>query len=250
MIDEDPNLMPPQALAVRRPEAVAPSKTIPPLANGDRLTRSEFERRYSAMPELKKAELIEGVVYVPSPVGFKRHGQQTRQICTWLGYYEAATPGTEGGDNTTLRLDLENEPQPDAFHRIAPAAGGQSSTSPDGYVEGAPELAVEVAASSVSYDLHDKLRVYRRNGILEYIVWRVDDEAIDWFYLVEGVYKPLEPDSAGILRSRVFPGLWLDTSAILRGDLAKVLSGLDEGLRSDEHVAFVERLAAAKPKST
>lgn len=219
---------------------------VPPLVNGDRLTRPEFERRYNAMPGLKKAELIEGVVYVPSPVGFTRHARPTRELCTWLGHYGAYTPGTEGGDNATVRLDLDSEPQPDALHRIAPGAGGQSSTSPEGYVVGAPELAVEVAASSVSYDLHDKLRVYRRHGVREYIVWRVDDAAIDWFHLEGGAYKRLEPGADGVVRSLVFPGLWLDTQALLAGDLARVLSRLGEGLRSPEHAAFVARLEVAQ----
>ncbi len=239
--------MTPQTLAPRQPATAA--RAIPRLENGDRLTRAEFERRYDAMPGLKKAELIEGVVYVPSPVGFEHHGRQTRHISTWLGHYEAATPGTEGGDNTTLRLDLDNEPQPDAFLRIAPKAGGQSSTSQDGYVEGAPDLAAEIASSSASYDLHDKLKVYRRNGVLEYCVWRVGDGAIDWFLLEGGEYRRQEPDGSGVYRSRVFPGLWLDSGALLRGDLARVLAGLDEGVRTPEHAAFVERLGAATAKS-
>lgn len=237
--------MPQQTFLPRSPAVSSPDRAIPRLENGDRLTRAEFERRYDAMPGLKKAELIEGVVYVPSPVGFKRHGKQTRHVSTWLGHYEAATPGAEGGDNTTLRLDLDNEPQPDAFLRIGPEAGGQSSTSDDGYVVGAPELAVEVAASSVSYDLHDKLKVYRRSGVHEYIVWRVDDEVIDWLGSENGEYRRQEPDASGLHRSRIFPGLWLDSAALLRGDLARVLSALDEGMRTPEHRAFVQRLAGA-----
>jgi Uma2 family endonuclease len=200
------------------------------------------------MPGLKKAELIEGVVYVPSPVGFMHHGKQTHHLNTWLGDYEAATPGTEGGDNTTVRLDLDNEPQPDVFLRITPRAGGQSSTSEDDYVEGAPELAAEVASSSASYDLHDKLKVYRRNGVREYLVWRVRDGAIDWFVLEGGEYGRLEPDASGVHRSRTFPGLWLDSAALLRGDLARVLAVLDEGIRTPEHAAFVDRLRAAVAK--
>jgi Uma2 family endonuclease len=236
--------MPPSTV-LRKPPAPAAARDIPPLENGDRLTRAEFERRYDAMPELKKAELIEGVVYVPSPIRFERHGKQTRHIATWLGHYEAATPHTEGGDNSTVRLDLDNEPQPDSFLRIMPKAGGQSSTSEDDYVEGVPELVAEVASSSASYDLHDKLKVYRRSGVLEYIVWRVLDGAVDWFVLEEGEYKRLEPDAAGVYQSRVFPGLWLDAPVLLGRDLARVLAVLDEGLRSPEHAAFVEKLRAA-----
>ncbi|BAY19296.1 hypothetical protein NIES21_51560 [Anabaenopsis circularis NIES-21] len=145
--------------------------TIPPLENGDKLTRAEFERRYHAMPNLKKAELIERVVYVASPVRAKTHGKPHSRIMTWLGTYEAATLGVETLDNTTVRLDADNEPQPDALLRIE--QGGQSSITEDDYVEGAPELIVEIAASSASYDLHEKLKVYRRNQVQEYLVWRV-----------------------------------------------------------------------------
>src|SRR5215216_265089 len=146
------------------------SPVVPPLEGGDRLTRAEFERRYNAMPHLKKAELIEGVVYVPSPVRYTQHGQPDFDIEGWLATYRMATPWTAGATNTTVRLDLDNEPQPDVILRLE--RGGQSHVDADGYLEGAPELAIEVTASHASYDLHDKLRAYRRNGIQEYIVWR------------------------------------------------------------------------------
>jgi len=140
------------------------------LENGDTLTRAEFERRYEAMPYLKKAELIERVVYVPSPVRHSYHGHQHAHLINWLGHYEAHTPGVEVSDNVTVRLDLDNEPQPDALLFIDPACSGHALIDADGYIEGAPELVAEVASSSVSYDLHAKLRVYRRNGVREYIV--------------------------------------------------------------------------------
>jgi Uma2 family endonuclease len=217
--------------------------TVPPLEGGDRLTRAEFERRYEAMPNLKKAELIEGVVYVPSPVRYTQHGHPDFTIAGWLGMYQAATPGTGGASNTTVRLDLDNEPQPDVLLRIE--RGGLSRIGADGYLEGAPELAIEVTASSASYDLHDKLRAYRRNGIQEYIVWRVLDEELDWFVLREGRYDRLEADDAGIIRSEVFPGLWLAASALISGDLPAVLATIQAGLNAPEHAAFVERLRTA-----
>ncbi|HEX5106236.1 MAG TPA: Uma2 family endonuclease, partial [Pirellulaceae bacterium] len=157
----------------------APGEMIPPLEPGDRLTRDEFERRYAAMPHLKKAELIEGVVYMPSPVRVYRHGKPHADVIGWMFVYRAATPGVDGGDNTTARLDLENEPQPDALLFVEPARGGQVKISEDDYIEGAPELVAEVASSSVSFDLNSKLHVYRRCGVKEYVVWRVLDKAID-----------------------------------------------------------------------
>ena len=117
-------------------------------------------------------------------------------------------------------------------------AGGQSRVSDDDYLEGAPELIGEIAASSVTYDLHDKLRVYRRNGVREYVVWRVHDRQIDWFVLADDEYRRLEPDAAGVLHSTVFPGLRLaQSSALLAGDLATVLTELQRGLGTDEHSA-------------
>jgi Uma2 family endonuclease len=162
-------------------------------------------------------------------------------VITWLGVYRAATKGVEGGDNSSLRLDLENEPQPDAFLRILPEFGGQSRDSGK-YVAGAPELIAEVAASSANYDLHDKLRAYRRNEVREYVVWRVGDRAIDWFVLREDQYERLPLDAAGTYQSQVLPGLWLDPAALLRGDMAQVLAVLQQGLSSSEHAQFVRCL--------
>jgi Uma2 family endonuclease len=223
-------------------EPTEPPDGIPPLENGDKLSRAEFERRYNAMPELKKAELIEGEVYVSSPVRAQRHGKPHVQLVTWIGTYTAATPGLLAADNSTVRLDLDNEPQPDVFLMIEPEHGGQARISEDDYVEDAPELVAEVAASSVSIDLGKKLHAYRRNGVREYIVWRVQDRAIDWFALREGTYQPLAPGGDGWLRSEVFPGLWLDPAALLRGDLATVLDVVRRGVDSPEHADFVARL--------
>jgi Uma2 family endonuclease len=215
------------------------------------LTRDEFERRYAATPDVKKAELIEGTVYMPSPVSQKRHSNPHSHVVTWLGLYEAATPGVEMGADPSLRLDMDNEPQPDALLMVKPQHGGQAKVGEDGDLEGAPELVAEVAASSASYDLHDKKRAYRRNGVKEYIVWRVLDEALDWFILRRGQYEALQPDAAGLLRSEVFPGLWLDPAALLNRDLATVLKRLQDGLASPEHEDFVARLkGAAKPSAT
>lgn len=217
---------------------------VPPLEPGDRLTRHEFERRYNAMPHLKKAELIEGVVYMQTAVRFQSHAEPHGHVIAWLGAYCAATPGVQLGDNATVRLDLDNEPQPDALLRLDPALGGNSCISADDYVEGAPELIVEIAATSAAYDLHDKLRVYRRNGVQEYVVWQIHDQRLDWFRLSAGEYVPLVPDEAGVIRSQVFPGLHLAVPALLESDLAGVLAELNRGLETAEHTAFVEQLSA------
>ena len=177
-----------------RPWAVSP-----PLHAGDRLSRFEFERRYAAHPEIKKAELIDGVVYMPSPVRFPDHAAPHFQLNTWLGLYCFATPGVQGADNATVRLDLESEVQPDALLRLEPELGGRSRVTEDHYLEGPPELVLEIAASSASYDLYDKKESYRRAGVPEYVVWRVLDTAIDWFRLQGGDYVRVEPDALTVV---------------------------------------------------
>lgn len=220
---------------------LAPSapEPVPPLENGDHLTRPEFERRYSAMPGVKKAELIEGKVHMPSPVHHETHGRPHAAVVTWLGYYRAFTPGTDLGDNSSVRIDWHNEPQPDALLMLAPERGGQARVGASNFIEGAPELIVEVSASTISYDLHEKFQAYERNGVREYVVWRVLDRELDWFVLREGRYVPLSPDAEGILRSEVFPGLWLDPAALLAGDLARVFAVVQRGTTSIEHAAFI-----------
>lgn len=219
-----------------------PQTQPPPLNSGDRLSRAEFERRYLAHPEIKKAELVDGVVYMPTPTRFDVHGQPHAEIVTWLGTYAAATPGVSIADNTTVRLDYENEVQPDALLRLEPVLGGRSRIDEDGYLEGPPELIVEIAASSATYDLHDKRRVYARSGVQEYLVAQMHEGRMDWFSLEEGVYQSLNPGDAGLLRSQAFPGLWLRVDAFWAGDLAAMLATLQQGVASPEHAAFIIRL--------
>lgn len=217
--------------------------TILPLENGDLLSRAEFERRYTAMLHLKKAELIEGIVYMASPLRFEPHAEPHANLIGWLWSYKIATPGVRLGDNPTVRLDLDNELQPDAVLLIDAQCGGQSRLSKDGYIEDAPELIAEIAASTASIDLRDKKRVYRRNGVKEYLVWQVMEERFDWFSLQDGEYISVAPNAEEIIRSQVFPGLWLAVSALLAGDMAQVMATLQTGLASREYQQFLQQLA-------
>jgi Uma2 family endonuclease len=220
------------------------STDIPHLESGDRLTRAEFERRYRVTPEGFKAELVEGVVYVASPVRVL-HGNPHFKLITWLGVYTTATPGLSGADNATTRLDLDNEPQPDVLLRFD--QGGTSTISADGYVEGAPELVAEIATSSSAIDLGDKKNAYRRNGVQEYLVWQTFENRLSWFRLEEEAYVAIAPDKDGIIRSTIFPGLWLDVAALLDGQMMTVLNTLQAGLTTPEHQAFVQALAERSP---
>jgi hypothetical protein len=226
----------------------APRDPTPLLVDGDHLTRDEFERRYDAMPGLKKAELIEGVVRMPSPVHHGQHSSPHSSLVGWLWVYRAGTPGVDSGDNGSLRLDISNMPQPDGYLIVRPEHGGQVRISADDYIEGGPELVGEVAASSARSDLGEKQGAYLRNGVLEYIVWRVLDRAVDWFVLRDDRYERLEPGADAILRSVAFPGLWLDPAALTGGDSARVLAVLEQGTGSDEHARFVAQLNARAPR--
>ncbi len=223
-----------------------PAQNFPPLQSGDRLTLPEFERRYAAAPHIKKAELIEGVVYVASPLRHEQHGKPHSRVMTWLGVYQAMTTGVDLSVEPTVRIDLDNEPQPDAVLFIEASMGGQTRLSGDGYIEGAPELIVEIAASSAAIDTGSKKQVYRRNGVLEYVIWQSYENQLEWFWLTDGEYQLLPSDPDGIIRSRVFPGLWLAVEALLNNQMARVLEVLQVGLQSSEHEAFVKRLGKGK----
>jgi Uma2 family endonuclease len=231
--------------AVRSPivPLAQPAVPVPPLENGERMTRAEFERRYDRMPGVQ-AELIEGKVYVASPVKRNRHSVPNASLVYWLTHYQARTPGTEAGTNGSVRLDLDNMPQPDAYLLILPSHGGASRLSDDDYVEGAVELAAEVANTSASIDLHEKLQAYRRNGVAEYVVWRISDAAIDYFAFDGADYVRVAPDELGVIRSRVFPGLWLNVPALIARDLKAVAATVEAGLATPEHAAFAASLVA------
>lgn len=217
---------------------------IPPLEPGDRLTRAEFERRWEAMPNLKRAELIEGVVYMAAAVRHRKHGRPNRWISGLSARYEAATPGVSGSDNASVRMDLDNMPQPDCALFIEPPHSKTMTISDDDYLEGVPELIIEVASSSVSYDLGVKMNVYRRNGLPEYVVCRVLEREFDWFVLHEGEFKRQVIEEDGVVRCTQFPGLWLDTRALLNGRFADAFETLDRGLATAEHEAFVKKLGS------
>jgi Uma2 family endonuclease len=225
------------------------ARRLPPLETGDQLSSEEFLRRYEAMPHLKKAELIDGVVYVASPTRWDEHAVPHQALALLLSSYWAYTPGTQGGDSGTVRLDMKNVPQPDLTLIILPSHGGRVRFDEGGYIAGASELVGEISASTASIDLNKKFRLYLRHQVSEYIVWRVYDEEIDWFVRREGRFERLQPDGSGVYRSEAFRGLWLDAQALIKLDLLRALQVLQQGLASPEHEDFVQRLAqaAARP---
>jgi Uma2 family endonuclease len=213
---------------------------VPSLERGDFLSRDEFLRRWEAMPQVKRAELIGGVVYMPSPLTTD-HGVMDNNVGTWLGVYRAATPGCEAANNATW-LMAEDSPQPDTSLRILPEYGGQSRRE-GGYAAGAPEFLAEVCVSRTAYDLHQKLKLYREAGVKEYLAVLMREGEVRWHRRVGKRFKVVPLPADGLHRSAVFPGLWLDAAALLAGDLARVLAVLQQGLGSPEHQAFVADLA-------
>jgi Uma2 family endonuclease len=226
-------LDPPVALETDRPQ----------LENGAQLTRAEFHRLYEQAPPGFQAELVGGVVYLPSPLR-RTHGVHHVALSTLFGVYVSETRGTEAGDNPSLLLGDDSEPQPDLYLRILPEFGGQSTTTADDYVAGPPELLVEIAVSSRSLDLHAKRVDYQRYGVREYVVVLPATREIVWFDLAAGRQHTLPADR--VIRSQAFPGLWIDVDAVLAQDGARGLTTLRQGLASEEHAAFVARLATSR----
>jgi Uma2 family endonuclease len=201
-----------------------PTIALPVLESGDHLSRTEFHHRYCAREDLKKAELVEGVVYVASPVS-PFHSEPHGDVVGWLFTYRVQHPDVQLNVDSTVLLDADNEVQPDAcLWRSEP--GGPHLTADGRFIDGAPQLVVEVAASSASYELHQKFEAYRRNGVLEYLVWQVLDEQFNWFRLENGAYMRVEPDTRGVIESSVFPGLRLNVAKLLAGDRAGMLAEL------------------------
>ena len=225
------------------------SSPIPPLVEGERLTRDEFERRYDATPGLKRAQLIEGVARIGEPVRFLGHGVPCSAIICWLGSYWLATPGTRAGTRSHIRLDPLNMLQPDVSFLILPSHGGQARISADGYLEGGPELVVEVWAKDMRFDFETKRRIYQRHGVREYLVWRVERQQVYWFVLRDGKYRRLAANPTGLMCSETFPGLWLDTTALFAEDYVRVMEVLKQGIADPAHAAFVAELQARVGKT-
>jgi len=160
------------------PEDLASGPVEPLLESGDRLCREEFERRYERMLNVKKAELIEGIVYMPSPIRARNHAIPQSDLSVWLGVYASESPGVKCPCAPAIRLDLDNEPQPDLVLLKLAAKGGQTRISADDYILGAPELVVEIVGSSRAYDLHQKKGAYRHNGVREYLAWITGEQRL------------------------------------------------------------------------
>jgi Uma2 family endonuclease len=224
----------------KQPRRVKP----PPLIEGIELDQPEFHRRYAAMPPGIRAELIDGVVYMPSPVSYE-HGGAHLPTIVWLDRYAEATPGVEVLPGTTAILGSKSEPEPDALLRILPEHGGRTRII-KGFIHGAPELVVEVAKATRYIDLGPKRKDYERAGVQENLERALEPDEVIWHVLREGRLAAVPPSADGLYRSEVFPGLWLDPAALVAGDRRRLRAALDQGLASPEHAAFVARLAAAR----
>lgn len=226
--------MPPVAASLRNRN----EQESPPLEAGDHLDQPTFHARYMQTADHIKAELIGGVVYMPSPVR-RSHGKFHVKLLRWLDSYADDTPGTEVLDNTTSILGNDSEPQPDACLRVI---NGQSKETEDDYILGPPEFIAEVASSTASYDLHKKKDDYERYGVREYLVLLIHEKRAVWFGRAEGGFVEMTMGTDGLFRSVVMPGLWLDVAAFFRLDIQAVEAVLQQGLATAEHTAFVDSL--------
>lgn len=252
------------AQIMKKPKSQLKSEAIPPLRDGDRMDADEFLRRYAADKEVYSAELLQGVVHITRrrviqdgkemivpPISADQHAKPDNQLQTWFGVYAAHTPGVQAlSPVTTILPSKETSLEPDAVLRILPECGGGSTIGADKFVHGKPELLAEISYTSGARDFGKKFDAYQADGVPEYLIWRTEEKEIHWFALKRKKYIALEPHADGTLRSEQFPGLWLDVTALLAGDMAKVLATLQQGIASPEHAAFVAKLkkAAAKKK--
>jgi hypothetical protein len=247
MSDRHPMMTPPTPLAEGVMGDDGTMTPLPPLVEGERLDQPTFHARYEAMPPGTRAELINGVVYMPSPV-FSPHGRAHNAASAWLNYYQEYTPGVDGLDNTSTALGPSSEPQPDLMLRISSECGGR--TRDEGrMIEGVPEMLVEVSHTTRYTDLGPKLEDYERAGVQEYVVRAMEPDALYWFVLRNGRFVALPPGPDGIYRSVVFPGLWLDPQALLRGDRRRLRAVVELGCATPEHAEFVAKLAAARERA-
>ena len=232
----------------RPPSRPEPASQPPPrLDSGDRMDSDTFMAIYEQMPEGFRAQLVQGVVLVASPMT-DDHGGPNSHVSLWLGYYGARTPGVLSRAATTIRLGPKNNPEPDGSLRLSPECGGQARIE-NRYIVGAPELVVEVSYSSRAVDLHDKQRAYEEAGVREYVVVDIGGARVHWFVLRDGRFDEVAPGEDGLHRSEVFPGLWLDPAALVAGDAARLLAVAERGTASPEHAAFVARLAETRQKA-
>jgi Uma2 family endonuclease len=216
------------------------------LWNGDRLDQPEFHRRYLHYPEDDKFELIGGIVYQAPPVTIA-HSNFDCELGFALSLYHHDSPGTEVLHNATTILGKDSEPQPDLGLRILPEYGGQSSNK-DEYVGGAVELIIEVAVSSRAIDLHAKRDDYKKAGVIEYCVICVESPELLWHHFPDDTL--LSPDKKGVIKSRVFPGLWVHAQALLDLDSAKLREVVEQGIASRPHAAFVRKLERHRKASS
>jgi Uma2 family endonuclease len=221
-------------------------RSLPRLENGEHLDQKTFHARYAAMPKVKKAELIGGRVYIVASPLHPLHGVHHSRIMGWLEVYLASTPGTNAFDNTSAVLGDDSEPQPDGCLFIRTENGGQTRFDADGWLVGTPELIVEVASSSESYDLHEKRADYERYGVREYVVYAARQQRVYWWIRRDDRYEELPLGTDGVFRSETFPGLWLDSAALVQANSAKIHEALRQGLATGEHAEFVAKLEAAR----
>ena len=234
----------------KRPKSqlkASPAEAVFLLESGARMDQRTFHELYKQTPDGFKAELIEGTVYVASPVS-GWHGAPHATLVGWMVIYMDATPGVRVYNDATNILNADSEPQPDAALLLDEDVGGRTRLDDKGFIHGSPELVAEVAHSSASIDLGKKMEVYEREGCSEYLVVLVREKRLRWFIRRDYGFEEQQPDAYGLLKSEFYPGLWLSTESFFDSEIRPLMKVLRKGLASPEHAAFVAELKARRTK--
>ena len=230
---------------------IIPQRYVPPFENGDRMDQPTFHALYETTPPGFKAELVGGVVYMASPVSVN-HGRPHRVLTSWIDAYAQHTEGTEWFSDLTIILADSNEPQPDLTLILLPEFGGFTQENDRGFLVGPPELVIEVAVSTAAIDLNAKRHDYYLYGVQEYLVVEVKTQTVHWFKRGKSAFQVLKPAADGSIRSKQFPGLWLNPDAVFERSPKALLETLHLGIASPEHAKFIAKLNKKinKPRKT
>ena len=231
-----------------------PQRRVPEadrLRDGERIPPDEFRRRCGVLEAVGvdfRVEYVNGVVRMMPPPNFAGHTHPIRVMQGLLSAYTRQTPGVIDYTESGVTLPVEEtsaDVSPDLCLVVQPGRGGQMSVDDAGYFVGPPELVVEVANSSLSYDLGEKRDLYEAAGVQEYLVHATRERRLLMMRRDGDRFRTVMPDADGVLASRIFPGLVFDTAAIIADDIAAAEATLDRVMQSPEVAAAHQNLVAS-----
>lgn len=163
-------------------------------------------------------------------------GELASSVSYWLCQYRRSTPCVESLGRVSIFLDPTTEIETTAAMWLTPGADDRPRWQ---RCEGVPELLVEVTATVHNKVFRRRLRVYEQSEIHELLVVTGDPRDTALYARENGRFARVSPADDGSYRSRVFPGLWLDPSALFSDEWNEMAACLDRGMATEEHAAFV-----------